>query len=1546
MAMATPYHEYMDHAPQTHPTHPTHPLNKINPIKLGPDSDSRTVTEHVHLNNGQLNCLSKNESPKQNDQTIQELEEQGYDTEDSQQRFIDEIYEDCIEEEEIIDHATKSHLFHQNVASKPVKQDKSAISHSFIDTVHKVYNEVLVAHGKIWADKLKALLIKYRRCFGASKYDIGCVDGITFKLELKDGAVAENRERWYKLPLVHENEIYNTLGELIRHRIVEKVDSTMDTSWVNGVFCVVNPDKSSRMVTNFVKLNLITKDIQWTIPSTTDTLSKFHGTDCYSKMDVMKAFFNIPVHKDTLPLMNFITRHGVYRWLRMPFGPKQSPAIWNLFASMVFDGIGKQVVRHIDELIVCTKGKDEQLLYIEKVLQNLVKYKLKVKLSKCEWLKSDVIFLGHKIDKNGVVPDIEYIQKLLRFAPPQNRKELRSWIGAVEWISDYIWRIKGEFGIFRDLLSHNKGWNWTEKHEAAFHSIRSQLVNVHVHSHPDLTKEFIIFTDSSDLGYGGILLQRGGEHGYKLIDMYSHMWPAKDQHRHITTKEIMSVTLSINRWNHYLQPSQFIIYSDNYNVRHLFRRTTNKRDLNQLHYQLMLQLQSYNFTVVYIRSIHNYVADYLSRYSNEIDFKDVAMDRTMQSYGKERKFDFKEKRPKHEQINVDMDPPQYTEMDHNYYRNLRGEQLKYSRKHHSYWLYNERVNQQSASLDGKESKYMLFAMNTRLAKKRKMGSLNEDVLEAKAWLKSRSKSKSKPNKGNKAKHSKNRTSKGNPRKVNITHSLLKDINSNLLAESDAARAGDSTHSDPKIKKIKLKKYNHRERGQGVGRSQEPLNNDTEHKDDAKYGSNNDIESGSESESTDTPSDDDYENLALEIDQNVFNIEYEKAVMSQSGNLTNFDFDTIRTNQRSYVYYAIILRYMTGTDWKGEYISLPSQMYQDLCNDRYRLTKDEVLYYFEATNGIKRWCLAPVDQVKVMEYYHINGGHCNAKAMIAEIKANFYWTGIDRDCAEFVKYCECCQRVKLDPDTKVGRGSVLRPTYPGQVISIDHMGRFPMTSDGSVYITIYRDHFSGWSKAVTAPSIDKWTTTRNFKLHYIDQFGPPDRILSDLGSDFASDFMRDLCTVFGITKSSTTAYMPSSNGGVERFNRSFKMMLKLIFKDKDLSVLDGDDWHLVVSQICATYNNRPSIRSKFKMCPNQVFIGRKWSTYMDEKIGNKLVEKYKGTKMGTMIHNIMSISAKEMDKHLTRYQDSMERRLEASRKENPFKVGDIVIYRMGGHNVNKLKVDKYSEPMKIIKMNLSNNTVYLKPLESRPGDKSKVLQANISKLKKFRPQSTYPKLKREALKTRLFEDKLKHSNSYNRNDNSPDNIQNQNQHQNPQQQQNKNLTQATLPSPASKSLGQWRRRLPRLPVSDDENGSEIGGDQIDDAGDHENTDGDQNGDFRDEEDEKAEILNTGPGPVDTAGLDDAESIDLAPDLDEDDADLLIEDGSEKGEEVLNEHTYFNQDPEQNQNTEKQQQQNTGKQYQNTPNLRGGGFRLNNMDQDIVRHRAMHLGRLDW
>ncbi|PIC43510.1 hypothetical protein B9Z55_004221 [Caenorhabditis nigoni] len=196
----------------------------------------------------------------------------------------------------------------------------------------------------------------------------------------------------------------------------------------------------------------------------------------------------------------------------------------------------------------------------------------------------------------------------------------------------------------------------------------------------------------------------------------------------------------------------------------------------------------------------------------------------------------------------------------------------------------------------------------------------------------------------------------------------------------------------------------------------------------------------------------------------------------------------------------------------------------------------------------------------------------------------YWPAIDKDIEKVVRSCDLCASVAKNP-IKNTLCSWPIPTAPWQRVHCDYAG--PV--DGRYYLVIV-DAFSKWPEVIPTTSITS-TATINILRRIFAQFGDPETLVSDNGTQFTSSQFQSFCKDRGISHLRSPPFHPQSNGQAERFVDTIK---------RGLGKLKGEETtDTALYVFLQNYRSTPCSSSPDGSTPAQNFIGRNIRTFLDQ-----------------------------------------------------------------------------------------------------------------------------------------------------------------------------------------------------------------------------------------------------------------------------------------------------------------------------------------------------------
>ena len=362
--------------------------------------------------------------------------------------------------------------------------------------------------------------------------------------------------------------------EIIRKEVQVMKDAsiirTSKSPWAFPVVLVPKPDGSIRFCIDYRKLNAITKKDVYPLPRIDDTLDKLAGKRIFSTMDLASGYWQIGLKEEDKEKTAFISCAGLFEFNVMPFGLCNAPATFQRLMDSVLDEVGLKVGRdYIDDIIVGSDNMEEHLTELNQLFQSLRKTKLRMKLSKCMFAKRSVKFLGHVVSKDGVKPNPDKIEAIVKMKPPIDITGLRRFLGLTSYYRKFVRNYSKIAEPLNRLLQKGSLYRWNEQCQKAFEELKERLTSAPILAYPDFKKEFRLETDASDFGIGAVLAQKD-EEGKERVIAYASRTLSKPERNYTTTeKECLAVVWAIGLFRPYLYGRKFVAITDHASLKWL-----------------------------------------------------------------------------------------------------------------------------------------------------------------------------------------------------------------------------------------------------------------------------------------------------------------------------------------------------------------------------------------------------------------------------------------------------------------------------------------------------------------------------------------------------------------------------------------------------------------------------------------------------------------------------------------------------------------------------------------------------------------------------------------------------------------------------------------------------------------------------------------------------------------------------------------------------------------------------------------------------------------
>ena len=225
------------------------------------------------------------------------------------------------------------------------------------------------------------------------------------------------------------------------------------------------------------------------------------------------------------------------------------------------------------------------------------------------------------------------------------------------------------------------------------------------------------------------------------------------------------------------------------------------------------------------------------------------------------------------------------------------------------------------------------------------------------------------------------------------------------------------------------------------------------------------------------------------------------------------------------------------------------------------------------------------RAEVLKQVHdsVGAGHFGRRKTLLRLQESFYWPQRRKSVVAYCKDCTVCARRKGPRKRQHGPMQRYCAGAPMERVGVDILGPLPVTDRGNRYLLVAMDYFTKWPEAIPIANQEATTIAEALVSNFFCRFGSCLELHSDQGRNFESAVMAEVCKLFGVHKTRTTALYPQSDGLVERFNSTLLNSLSTFVSDHQR------DWDLCTPLVLLAY--RTAVHESTGVAPCEAMMGR-------------------------------------------------------------------------------------------------------------------------------------------------------------------------------------------------------------------------------------------------------------------------------------------------------------------------------------------------------------------
>lgn len=350
------------------------------------------------------------------------------------------------------------------------------------------------------------------------------------------------------------------------------------SAWSSPLLLVTKKDGACRPCGDYRRLNAVTRADRYPLPHLHDFTAHLAGRTLFTKLDLVKAYHQVPIAKHDIPKTAVTTPFGLFEFPVMCFGLRNAAQTFQRVVNEMLRGLD-YAFAYIDDVLIASRDEPEHEQQVHAVLKRLQDFGMSINPAKCIFAVTSLTFLGHVINKDGCQPNPDRVDIIHRWPLPATKKGPQRFLGSVNFYRRFIpnaaWMQTTLYDLVAQIKKKDGPLQWNSSTRTAFDTCRTALAASANLAHPQPNAELRLSTDASSTSIGAVIEQKNGT-DWQPLGFYSRKLTVAETRYSTYDRELLAAYSSTRHFIHLIEGRLTTFFTDHKPLTFMFTHKSEK----------------------------------------------------------------------------------------------------------------------------------------------------------------------------------------------------------------------------------------------------------------------------------------------------------------------------------------------------------------------------------------------------------------------------------------------------------------------------------------------------------------------------------------------------------------------------------------------------------------------------------------------------------------------------------------------------------------------------------------------------------------------------------------------------------------------------------------------------------------------------------------------------------------------------------------------------------------------------------------------------------